>query len=729
MNFTNKYILSLFSFLIFAVNIQSQTTTIDSLKNELLIHTQKDTIRVNLLNDLANSYHNEDFYTALVYLKESETIAETIGFKKGIARSAYLKGLIHSVQSKYKDGIKYYNEALQLYETINFKRGVSECYAKMGLAHYYNSDYNKSIEYYKKSIDIDKNSNRIRTTAISLKNIGFCYMDLGNYEKAQEYLNYAMDLNIEYNNKLEVSSCLKNIGSIYLKKGNYPLALEHYNKSLAIYKTMKDTAGISTILNNTGIIYKNYKNYDKAIDNYKESLRIQKKSGDKKNMAITLNNIGVVYKDKEDYKNALIFLNDALKISKEINDRDNISRCLINIGDVYLGFKDNTVALKNFLEAKEINIEIGNQLGLCYSYLGIARVYVNIKNYHNALINAIKSKKISNKLGVIDYQRDVYNLLSIIYENTDNYKKAFESHQQFKVLNDSLFNKKNIEKIAQLEYEYKYKQAIDSASIRELKLTKTVTATNKDLEKSKQDYLSAIIGILLLSILLGGVIFYLKLRNVKSKAKNIVIEQRLLRSQMTPHFIFNSLSVLQGMILNKEDEKSVSYLSKFSKLLRITLENSRYKTVLLCQELTAIENYLTLQNLENKSYQYTVLVDDTIDRSLFKIPPMLIQPFIENAIEHAFGNQNENKKIDIHLSYLDKKLSCIITDNGTGIDSKKENKRKDKKSLATTITSERLKILSKYFKIEGSIRIEDRQKYNEQGTIVTLIIPYKIIVA
>ena len=107
---------------------------------------------------------------------------------------------------------------------------------------------------------------------------------------------------------------------------------------------------------------------------------------------------------------------------------------------------------------------------------------------------------------------------------------------------------------------------------------------------------------------------------------------------------------------------------------------------------------------------------------------MLIQPFIENAIEHAFGNQNQNqnKNIDIHLSYLDEKLSCTITDNGTGIDSKKENKRKDKKSLATTITSERLKLLSKDFKIEGSIRIEDRQKYNEQGTIVTLVIPYKI---
>ncbi|WP_261793625.1 histidine kinase [Psychroserpens burtonensis] len=91
------------------------------------------------------------------------------------------------------------------------------------------------------------------------------------------------------------------------------------------------------------------------------------------------------------------------------------------------------------------------------------------------------------------------------------------------------------------------------------------------------------------------------------------------------------------MILNNENEKSLLYLSKFSKLLRITLENSRDKIVPLHQELEAVNNYLELQNLEvSQSYQYTILVDENMDTSLFEIPPMLIQPFIENAIEHGF---------------------------------------------------------------------------------------------
>jgi len=196
---------------------------------------------------------------------------------------------------------------------------------------------------------------------------------------------------------------------------------------------------------------------------------------------------------------------------------------------------------------------------------------------------------------------------------------------------------------------------------------------------------------------------------------------------MTPHFIFNSLSVLQGMILSKEEKKSISYLSKFSKLLRIVLENSRDKSVPLIQELDAIDNYMALQNSDtHPPYKYNLIVDENININSFQIPPMLIQPFIENAIEHAFDTQKEHREIKIHLKFKDKKLSCTITDNGIGIDAISQKTNTNKKSLATTITGERLKMLAKDFNVTGAITIEDRKKYNEQGTIVTLVIPYKI---
>ncbi|CAM1352924.1 sensor histidine kinase [Tenacibaculum halocynthiae] len=384
--------------------------------------------------------------------------------------------------------------------------------------------------------------------------------------------------------------------------------------------------------------------------------------------------------------------------------------------------------LINILNKQKKNgLEVKNQRSLCNSYLGLAKVYLNQKEHYKALNSVVKSKEISDKLELLNYQRDAYNLFTKIYKATGKYKKALESHEQFKILNDSLFNKENIEKVAQLEYEYKYKQAIDSANIRELQLTKTVKTTNENLEKSQRNLLLGVIAFLITTLILVGVIFFLKLRNEKSKTQNIVIEQKLLRSQMTPHFIFNSLSVLQGMILNKEEENTISYLSKFSKLLRTILENSRHKIVVLSEELSAIDSYMALQNLDvSPPFEYKLTVDSKIDTINFKIPPMLIQPFIENVIEHAFPNKIENKQIKVTLMIKEEKLICTIEDNGIGIDEINQKLENNKNSLATTITSERLAMLSKEFKNEGAIEVQNRKIFGEEGTLVTLMIPYKI---
>ena len=434
----------------------------------------------------------------------------------------------------------------------------------------------------------------------------------------------------------------------------------------------------------------------------------------------------MAYIDLMEYNNAFEYLEGALKIYKEVNNKVNEALTLNNIGYTHLKLKKYEDAYLYYEKAKKINLEVENKRGLCTSYLGIARMYTNQKKYDNALVYALKSEKIADELDMIKFKRDASELLSKIYNNTNDYKKAFTSHQQFKILNDSLFNKNNIEKIAQLEYEYKYKQALDSASIRELQLTKTVKTTSENLEKTQRNLLLGVIGFLLIALLMGAIIFIQKLRNVQTKTQNIIVEQKLLRSQMTPHFIFNSLSVLQGMILNKEEKTSVSYLAKFSKLLRTILENSRHKTVVLSEELSAIDSYMALQNLDvTPPFKYKLTIDPKIDKSALKIPPMLIQPFIENAIEHAFPNKKENKEISIDLTFVDNKLVCKVLDNGVGINIENKTANRNKSSLATKITAERLQMLSKEFSTEGSVTIQNRKEFGKQGTLVTLVIPYK----
>lgn len=726
MKFTVRTFLLIFCFLFLSTQIQSQKTAIDSLKNELSHHTQKDTTRVNLLNDLAHSYYETDSDKTIAYIEESEAISNALDFKKGLARSLLIRGRAEIERSRFEKGYQNIDEALQLYEVLQSKKGISECYSTLGFFFYRKENQKQAIEYHQKSMEINQELGNKKAISTNLSNIGKAYLELGNDVESISYFKRALDIDEEISDEEKISQNLGNIGVIYGHQGNYPLALEYYNKSIVIDEKRGDTIGIIAVLNNKGIIYQKMQNYDQAVAHYVQALNMQKKYGNKKNMADILINLGFVHKQKKEYKSAYNYLKEALQLCKEINYKSGEAFTLNNMGNVFLEQGGLEQALQNFEQAKTINLSVDNKLGLCVSFLGLAQVYAGQKKNDKALAYALKSMEISDKGKFFEYQRDVSELLSEIYGNTGNYKRALENHQLFKILNDSLFNKKNIEKITQLEYEYKYRQALDSASIRELKLTKTVKTTSQNLEKSQRNYLWAIIGVLLVSILLGGVIFYQKYRNVKSKNENIVVEQKLLRSQMTPHFIFNSLSVLQGMILNKEEKKSIDYLSKFSKLLRITLENSRSKMVLLSQEIQGVEHYLALQNLENTAYQYKVLVDNEVDASSFRISPMLIQPFVENAIEHAFVNQQENRRIDVLVKYANKKLICTVTDNGVGINTQNADKRKDKNSLATTITSERLKMLSKDFNMEGSVTIEDRQKYGEQGTIVTIVIPHKI---
>ena len=723
-NIRQRILISIF--LTCFLNIFSQNKKVDSLKSELKTHTKDDTIKVDLLNNLAFMSFQSNLELTKLYMSKAEDLSNDLNYIKGKAKVLYLKGILESRKSNYKKSLLFFKRSLNYYETIQDKEGISVIYNAFGITHFDQSQYEKAIISYKKALEIDAALGNEIGVITSLINIGNAYCEIGRYLKAISNYKKALKKSKTVNDEEGISYVNSNLALVYKAQGNYSKAIYYFYKGLDYDKKSRDTLGIAHKLNNLGDIYKSLGKYNKALDSHKKSLKLSLQKENKSLIAINNGNIGNIYKHKKEYIKALRYYNTSLETSQEINSLKQISICFNNIGTINLLLHKPLIARENFIKAKDISQEIDHKYGLSANFLGISETYLYEKKYRKALSFAKKGKRIAEDLELLENKKAAAYLLFRIYKITRNYKKSLESHQQFKIFNDSIFNKENVEKIAQLEAEFKYKRELDSASIRELKLTRKVTATSNDLEKSQQKLLLGVIAFLLITLILGVIIFSLKLRNIKSQNQNILIEQKLLRSQMTPHFIFNALSVLQGMILNKKERKSVSYLSKFSKLLRVILENSRDKIVFLSQELTAIESYLALQNLENELYVYTVLVDETVDGLEFKIPPMLIQPFVENAIEHGFESQKENRVIDIHVSYVKRSLICTITDNGVGINNQKEKKKQYKKSLSTTITSERLKILSKYFKTKGSITIEDRQKYNEQGTIVTLIIPYKI---
>ena len=707
---------------LFSVTSFSQSELIDSLQIELKKHPKKDTIRVNILNELGIQNYRNDSPKAIAYMEESLAISKQLKFNKGIARANYINGAIYVEQGDFNSAASYFDKAIQFYTSSNDLGGIERCNNALGVMYQYKGDFELSLKHFEKAMAISEklgNSDK----DLYLYNLGSLYSDLGEYDKARRYLNRALSINKKIHDSLGIMNCYNLIANLYYLQGSYLQALDFQNQSLDVALKIKDSIGVFQSYINMGNTYRQQNLSDKAIEFYNKALGIGKAAYNVKNVTALKNNIAGIYYDEGDYKRAIEIFKESIALSREIEDEINLAQALNGIGFAHIETKEYSKALNSFSEAKSYDL-YANDLLDCHQ--GLADTYFARKEYDLALKYAQELADLSDRDNSLRHKKNAFSILSKIYEKTGRFKEALESHERFKVLNDSLFNEENIEKITQIEYEYKYKNQLEAAKFKEMALTETVNETTDNLEKSQRNLLYGIIIFLTVTVLLGGIIFFLRLRNVKEKTQNIITEQKLLRSQMTPHFIFNAMSVLQGIILNKEDTKAVSYLSKFSRLLRITLENSRDQLVSLKNELVAVENYIDLQNIEAKTpFVYSINIAENIDSEKVKIPPMLIQPFIENSIEHGFVNHEGDKIIEITISRKDNLLNCIITDNGVGVNTRKESVNRNKKSLSTAITTERIELLSKNTKNKGSISIEDRKKYGAQGTQVTMVIPYQ----
>ncbi len=230
------------------------------------------------------------------------------------------------------------------------------------------------------------------------------------------------------------------------------------------------------------------------------------------------------------------------------------------------------------------------------------------------------------------------------------------------------------------------------------------------------------------ALLFFGLVYWFyrqRIKQYEQREKYLVIEQKLLRSQMSPHFVFNALIAIQSFIFQNNPKEAGRYLSKFAKLMRLFLQNTRQEFTLLSDEIETLENYLELQRLRfADAFDYHISYADNVNPEEIKLPPMMAQPFIENAIEHGFKGITYQGIVEVYYILKNGALEIRITDNGIGID--QSEKHRKHKSLATTITRERLKNLSTKNK-KYSLNISDLKSRlnNKTGTEVLLRVPYE----
>jgi two-component system, LytTR family, sensor kinase len=206
------------------------------------------------------------------------------------------------------------------------------------------------------------------------------------------------------------------------------------------------------------------------------------------------------------------------------------------------------------------------------------------------------------------------------------------------------------------------------------------------------------------------------------------LELASLRSQMNPHFIFNSLNSVQKYIWENKEEDAAEYLAKFAKLMRAILENSRKDLIPLKEEIDVLKIYIELEHRRsNGQFDYSIKTDETLDQEATMVPPMLMQPFIENAIWHGLNKKQSKGNLAITVARQADKLVCIIDDDGVGRQPKTQTLAEEKKSLGIEITQQRIARLMETTKQEASVFIYDKTANDvATGTTVTITLPLQI---
>ena len=238
-------------------------------------------------------------------------------------------------------------------------------------------------------------------------------------------------------------------------------------------------------------------------------------------------------------------------------------------------------------------------------------------------------------------------------------------------------------------------------------------------------------------LLLGGVIYFLyryRIRQIKQKANLDKLlaetEMKALHAQMNPHFIFNCLNSIREMILNNENRQASRYLSKFAQMIRITLNHSTRPLTSLQQTLDYLHRYLEMEQIRTAHFRYRIEVDEELEPESIMLPPMLIQPFLENAIWHGPRPQGAPMDLFIRFQLSGKRLLCIIEDNGIGIGESMAQKKTETmthESVGIENIRQRIQVLNKKYDFESTITIQDKNLMpgNGSGTIVTLYLPIK----
>ncbi|WP_281337105.1 tetratricopeptide repeat-containing sensor histidine kinase [Flavobacterium eburneipallidum] len=622
-----------------------------------------------------------------------------------------------------------------------YTKYLSNAFNNEGAFYVYDEKFEKAIQFYRKSLQITTKINYDYASAVALQNIGTAFDYLGKLDSTLVYMQKAYYYAKLSKDKNNLAYILTDLGFVYNNLGNNALAIKYNLEALPLFEKMNDLDGLERTYFALGRIFDNQNDFKSSTSYYEKCLQIDKKTNNNERLILVLNSLASANIKRKELNTALQFNNQAFEIASKLNNVDLIAGSFKNYGDINFEKQNFLKANNNYIKAYEIYKKLNSDTFISKTAIKIATSFYKLNKLDKAKEYGLLGYNLTKKTNYKSDQKDAAEILSDIYSKNNDYKNAFNFKKIASDIGEKIYFDES--KDIALKATYQYETEKKEATIKELNQKKKIS----ELESNKK---SILINSIVISFLALALIAYFLFSRFKEKKKNELLQTQLienqkrleaekkatdselkaLKSQMNPHFIFNALNSIQEQFMYGDKLKGNEQLSNFTYLTRQILEVSGKKQITIATEIDILTKYLELEKMRfAKDFEYSITTSETIDEDYMKLPPMLLQPFVENSIKHGLMHKNGLKTIaiDFDLSSSEDYLICTIIDNGIGRQKSAEIKAgnlEKHNSFSTKSIQQRLELLNDNLQLQELIVYSDLLENDSVvGTKVVAHIP------
>ena len=656
-----KSILLFLSFFILILNVKSNTF-IDFNSANLSYFNPKDTGSVKILNKKAREIVSHDPEKAFLYTEKAFNISKKLSYPLGLALSLNGMGIASYYLGDYKKALNYYEQSLVVYKSLYDNLMIATLYANIANIYQINSNYTKAKENLMRSLEISLKHQFFERTATTLGSLGILFYDKAEYASALNVYLKTLELREALNDKQGIAYTLSNIGLIYDDQSQYEKALSYYQKSLALLSEIKDQSGLAATLNNIGLVYYNLNKPDTALNYFNQSLEIARLTSNKIIIRSCYNNIGDIYKSKEDFKTATYYYKLTQNINEELGDIKSKAITLNSIADLYKKQKDYTKALDGFMESLKLSEQIGDRFMVQENHKNLAYLYAHLNNFKLAYdhfqkyysLNENLFKESQRQLSEIQHKFEnehIQNEINLL-KNEKEVQRLLIERNRF-IIYAIVFGFVLLLIILIVIYRANKQKAKANDK---LKLQNTVIAQQKEeiaAEKHRAD--NQILSILKTQDMPNNEAAFASIDDYrmvaalfkKMEQENIHSKIEILKSEVNPHFLFNSLNNLISLI-EENQAVAANYVQELSSVYLYVLKSKEKELVELSEEIAFAKSYsFLLFRRFGKNLIFNLYIDEVYYK--YYVPPLCMELLIENAVKHNIVTSAKPLTLDIFV--------------------------------------------------------------------------------